>query len=140
MKQHKMSDTPTYHSWEQMIQRCTDVGCKDYKWYGGRGIYVCARWLDFRNFFADMGERPLGRSIDRIKSDGNYEPSNCRWADKFQQKHNRADNLQLTFNGKTQPAAVWAREIGMNKITLYSRLRAGWSTERALSAPLRGAS
>lgn len=139
MKQHKMSKTPTYQTWEQMNQRCRDIHCKDYKWYGARGIDVCERWLDFRNFFADMGARPTGMSIDRIDSLGNYEPSNCRWADKFQQKHNRTDNLQLTFEGRTQPAAVWAREIRMKPVTLYSRLRAGWPVERALTAPLRGA-
>ena len=133
MKQHKMSDTPTYHSWEQMIQRCTDLRCKDYKWYGARGIRVCERWTNFRNFFADMGVRPEGTSIDRINGEGHYQPDNCRWADKFQQKHNRADNLLLTFQGRTQPAILWARERGINRSTLYSRIRAGWTTSRALS-------
>lgn len=85
----KCGVTPTYISWYGMIQRCTNSNNKDYKYYGGRGISVCASWKTFLGFFTDMGVRPKGKTIDRIESDGNYEPDNCRWATYRQQSANR---------------------------------------------------
>ncbi len=82
--------TPTYRSWHAMRQRCRDPQVRNYRYYGGRGIAVCERWSNsFQNFLADMGERPMGSSIDRINNDGNYEPSNCRWATASEQNRNR---------------------------------------------------
>lgn len=81
--------TPTYVSWNNMIQRATNPRHPAWKNYGGRGITVCARWRDFANFLADMGERPEGLSLDRIDNDGDYQPSNCRWATRAQQRLNQ---------------------------------------------------
>ena len=76
----------TYKAWMSMKARCYQVGGARYKDYGGRGIRVCERWRsNFANFFADMGERPLGYTLDRLDPDGNYEPGNCRWATPTQQ-------------------------------------------------------
>ena len=87
-----LSHTPTYNSWRCMIYRCTNANDKKWKYYGGRGVSVCDRWLNFENFLSDMGERPDGKTIDRIDPYGNYEPDNCRWLDRLKQNSNRRNS------------------------------------------------
>jgi hypothetical protein len=99
---HGMTGTPTFKSWDTMIQRCNNRKTGNYKRYGKKGITVCDRWLKFENFFADMGERPEGKSIDRINSYGNYESSNCRWATPAEQSR----NTRLSRRNKTGAKGV----------------------------------
>ena len=82
--------SPTWHSWNSMLKRCRLESHNSYPNYGGRGITICGPWqADFRNFLADMGERPAGTTIDRINNNGNYEPSNCKWSTRSEQQRNK---------------------------------------------------
>lgn len=94
---HRKSTTPTYRIWANVLSRCRDKNNEGYYLYGGRGIRVCKRWEKFENFLADMGERPKGKSIDRIDGEGNYEPGNCRWATPREQAQHRRDT-KLSFD------------------------------------------
>lgn len=88
----------TYQCWSNMKTRCFNPNDKFYKNYGGRGITVCDRWLKFNNFLNDMGIKPKDRSLDRIDNDGNYEPFNCRWANREEQSTNRGTPKGYTWN------------------------------------------
>ena len=127
----------TYKSWRSMMSRCYQETNISFKYYGMKGISVCDRWHDFANFVADMGERPDGKSIDRINLSGNYEPINCRWATQKEQQNNRSTNVLISFNGKTQTLGQWASELGINKCTLQQRIAHGWSEDKAISTPVR---
>jgi hypothetical protein len=88
---HGFAGTPTYGVWRGMIERCTKKSHKSFKDYGGRGIKVCKRWLSFPNFLADMGPKPPKLTLDRIKNDGDYKPSNCKWSTAREQNNNRRE-------------------------------------------------
>lgn len=90
---HGQWGSPTYKSWHMMIQRCSNSKYDKWAYYGGRGISVCERWKNFQNFLTDMGERPIGTSLDRYpNNNGNYELTNCRWATPKQQQNNLRSN------------------------------------------------
>jgi hypothetical protein len=121
---HGMSDTPEYMCWEAMKERCYKPKTKRYKNYGGRGIKVCDRWASsFENFLADMGRRPTPKhSIDRINNDGNYEPSNCRWADNKTQQRNRSNNKNFTYNGKIYALSELEEIFNLSRHIIEKRL------------------
>lgn len=132
---HGMARSPVYAVWGSMVSRCTNPNTPQWDDYGGRGIRVCDRWLKFENFLADMGECPSGMSIDRIDVNGNYEPGNCRWATPKEQSRNRRNTVFLTVNGRTQPLAEWAEEIGCGYDRLLRRKMGGWSDEDCILVP-----
>lgn len=133
---HGLSRSPTYVVWSHMIDRCHNQNCDQYKHYGGRGITVDPRWLEFENFYADMGERPALMTLERIDNDKGYSKDNCMWATRKQQARNTRTNRLITFNGRTQTLVEWSEETGLNYKTLDTRLTNGWSIERALTTPL----
>ena len=116
-----------------MRNRCENQGDKDFPQYGGRGIYVCERWLKFENFHADMGAVPPGRTLDRIDNSGPYAPGNCRWATPAEQTANKRSSRTLTLNGRTMRLKEWAAASGIAYETIASRMRQGWSVERTLT-------
>lgn len=132
-KTHQKTKTPIYRLWSMMLDRCRNVNNGHYKYYGGRGITVCERWHKFENFYADMGDRPNGKTLDRINNNGNYCPENCRWASLKTQARNKSTSKLLAYKGKTQSLAAWAEELGINRNTISTRLRRGWSVAKALN-------
>lgn len=129
---HGMAYSKVYRIWIAMHQRCSNTKGASFHLYGGREIKVCERWLHFENFFKDMGNPPENTSIDRINNDGNYEPSNCRWATPFQQSSNTRKNKFISFNGQTFHLSEWARKTGIHKNTLSYRLLK-WPISKALN-------
>lgn len=124
-----------------MRARCGYAKHPAYAHYGGRGISVCERWKEFVNFLADMGEKPAGMSIDRIDVDGNYEPSNCRWATSKQQARNQRRCLYIELNGERLTAMEWSERTGLSHRTISYRYHKGYPPERILSTqryPLLG--
>ncbi len=128
---HKMTDTRVYEIWIGMKQRCNNPNYAPFKKYGARGIKVCDRWLEsFENFLADMGEPPTSKhSIDRIDNNGNYQPSNCRWATPEEQGCNRRTNVVIKFNDKEQCLSKWCKELNLDYRSTHGKLRRGKSIE-----------
>lgn len=130
-KHQQITTHPLYRIWYGIISRCNNPDIPAYPNYGGRGIKVCDRWsgdLGFENFVNDMGERPSkNHSIDRIDVNGNYEPSNCRWATQKEQCNNTRRSVFLTHDGRTQTLKQWCEELGCNYGVVGSRRHHGYT-------------
>lgn len=126
----------TITAWGQIIARCYDPEHPKYAGYGGRGIRVCDRWICRRHFVEDMGDRPEGKTLNRIDNDGNYSPENCEWSDARTQAQNTRSNRNITFNGETKCLTEWERVTGIYRKTLAKRLDNGWSIESAMTTPV----
>ena len=124
--------TPTNSSWRQMHSRCYKEYDKDYFNYGARGIAVCERWKEYNNFVDDMGIRPDGLTLDRIDTNKNYEPENCRWTTNKEQQNNKNSNVLITINNVTKTAQQWIELSPTKKNTFWRRARVGWPMHHAL--------
>ena len=131
---HNQTGTPLFNVWRNMIERCTNPNYKTYKDYGGRGIKVCDEWREFEPFYTWSISNGYGKglSIDRINVNGNYEPSNCRWATAKQQSRNRRDTVFIEVNGVRKSISDWADALGVKRNTLYWRYSEGWSPKEIL--------
>jgi len=114
-RQHGYSKSSVYNSWNEMKQRCLNKKNKDYKKYGGRGIKICDRWLDFREFIKDMGDRPKGMTLERIDVNGDYTPNNCRWATISEQNRNRRPFGKVKSRGVTY-YKMWKQYVARTSI------------------------
>lgn len=122
--------SPTYRSWRSMLLRCERS--TDYA-----GIAVCKRWRLFKNFLADMGTRPKGRTIDRKNNLRGYTPGNCRWATAAQQTRNTKANVRIIINGKTKVLHDWLVVYSISSGAYYWRIKHGMSSVAALTTPLK---
>lgn len=124
---HGMKYSGTYNSWQSAKRRCHTEGDKDFKRYGAVGIQMCSEWRDsFESFFAYMGVRPEGMSLDRFpNTSGNYEPGNCRWATTTEQNRNRRVSTFVDWRGAKTHLSVVASEIGITYGAAFMRLKRG---------------
>jgi len=131
---HKEWMSPEYQAWTDIKSRCLRPSHKAFPHYGGRGIKICDRWLySFNNFLSDLGQRPSKlHSVDRIDNDGNYEPSNCRWATKLEQSTNRRNTKWIVYNEEKISVSAFARIAGVKATNMHSRINRGWTMEECL--------
>lgn len=136
---HGMSQMPIHSLWLKMIDRCLNPNNKAFNNYGGRGISVCERWLKFENFFEDMGNRPEGKSLERIDNQKGYSKENCCWATDTEQARNKRNNHLIEYMGHKKSIAEWAEILNIKYHTLFNRLCVyGFSIEIAMTMPVRG--
>lgn len=131
--------TPEYQVWCKIKARCCNPNDIGYENYGGRGIKICDRWLhSFADFIQDLGERPSNdHSIDRVDVNGDYEPSNCRWALPDVQHNNKRNSVLLEWNGLKLTPAQWGRKLNIRAGVIRDRIQRGWSISKALSEPVK---
>lgn len=125
---HDKSKTNLYSKWAGMKRRCYNLNDKRYPDYGGRGITLCEEWKEnfetFYNWAINNGYKKE-LTIDRIDTNGNYNPSNCKWSTMLEQSHNKRNNRNITYKEKTQTIAEWSRQLGLNTKSLYTRVERG---------------
>lgn len=118
------AETPTWRSWKSMHDRCRPTH-KSHAYYYDKGIAVCKRWQKFKNFLVDMGERPVGTTLERTNNNKGYTPSNCVWATQSEQQSNKTTTRRYTFEGETKTLTAWSRDarckVPYN--TLHKRVR-----------------
>lgn len=131
----------THGTWRGMLERCYRTTHRSYKDYGGRGISVCDSWREsFENFLKDMGVKPSKTSLERIDVNGNYEPSNCCWANAKTQAQNTRVSISITWNGITKNASEWAREFNLGVATFHQRYKSGMPMDQIRDTPILGTS
>ena len=135
---HGLRNHPLYVVWVDMRRRCDNKTNSRYKDYGGRGITICEEWYDFKKFYdwAIAGYKK-GLSLDRINNDGNYEPSNCRWATRTEQANNKRNNRTICIDGVNKHLLEWCHEYNIEPSTALTRIKRGWSEKDAITKPVR---
>ena len=123
------------NTWFGMHQRCGNPNNPQWKDYGGRGIAV--RYTSFDEFFADVGERPAGMTIDRIDNDGDYAPGNVRWATRAEQQYNRRNPVFVEIEGEKHRLHDLAKQSGIDRLTIAERAKRGLSMAEVLSPERR---
>lgn len=137
-KTHGLRSNPLYNVWKNMKARCLNPKTKFYEYYGGRGITICERWLDITNFVEDMYPTyEKGLQLDRINNDGNYEPSNCRWATRTENVNNVRRNIRIEYNGETKTLGQWATHFNILYSTLAYRIKQDWPIEKAFNTTVK---
>lgn len=131
-RRHGLSYSKEYKIWVAMLGRCSNRSNKRYADYGGRGIKVCDRWLKFDAFYADLGPRPNGGTLDRIDNDLGYFPENCRWATTKQQSRNKRNSRLITCHGETRCVSEWSEITGLSRNVIFGRLARGWTHEQTI--------
>jgi hypothetical protein len=138
MTTHGKSRSDVYKIWAGMLKRCSDKSKgKTRKNYFDKGIRVCDRWMEFENFYEDMGDRPIGMTIERIDGTSGYEPGNCKWATAKQQANNTSQNHVIEFKGEKLTVSQLADKFGIKQNSLLYRIRRGWSVEKAATTPMQ---
>lgn len=127
---HGQTKARLHTIWSSMKRRCNNANCKEYRWYGGKGIKVCQEWKDSYEAFRDWANThgyADNLTIDRIDGNRDYEPNNCRWITLSEQQRNKETTHLLTYKGVTKPLITWAEELGLNKYTVRGRVEYGWT-------------
>lgn len=139
MTTHGLSRTKEFRAWAHMKNRCLNKDDPVYPYYGGRGITFCDRWQNFLSFYEDMGLAPSPKhSVDRINTNGNYEPSNCRWSTQEDQCNNQRRNHFLECFGERLTLSQWSKKTGIPYCALKVRINTlKWDANKALTHPLR---
>lgn len=129
---HGMRNSPEYYTWTSMKARCNNPKVSSYKHYGGRGITVCDEWQNsFESFFTDVGARPEGYSLERIDTNGNYEPGNTAWIPLIEQQRNKRNNVFVIYCGEKLTATEYAKATGQKPDTVRRRLARGLKLDGA---------
>lgn len=134
---HGMSRTKIHSIWKAMKQRCLNPKNQRYKDYGGRGISICDRWLDFQNFYEDVGDYPIGMTLDRRNNDKGYSPENCRWITYRDNNNNTRRSVYVEYKGETKTLSQWCTLLGLNNNAMKTRLNYNWDIERAFTTPVK---
>jgi hypothetical protein len=147
-KTHGLRKHPLYGIWAGIKDRTTNTKNCSYDDYGGRGIKICKRWIQFENFFADMSESYEAHcakhsrretSLERRHNNRNYTQKNCKWATHHEQSRNKRNNRNITYGGETRCLVDWAKVVDIKYHTLITRIdQLGWSVQKAFNTPLRG--
>lgn len=127
--------------WRKMLERCDNPNCKEFKYYGGRGISIVPAWRNYVVFreWAHSNGYQENLTIERKDNDAEYSPENCRWATMKEQCRNRTTTAWVEYKGERKSIAAWAELYGLKFATLYKRLKGyGWGIEEALTTPVGG--